>query len=186
MCVSRSTAAHLYVLYCTILSLCVLFYYNALNICGPESHIPFHVLNAYRGFLTLRRVSPFVAKIYVRNTNLVSGRKKTRMQQKHKVLGQFLRAFIDLFCSAGLGRNFVRKAWKVGTNEQRSLMGRATKEQGRSPAGSNTETSVSHRTKRTQTFGGHMVFEISSQFQTIWWIELTLLLNSLAACEQRP
>lgn len=125
-------------------------------------------------------------KIYVRNTNLVPGEKKTRMPQKHKVLGQFLRAFIDLFCSAGLGRNFERKAWKVGTNEQRSLMGRATKEQGRSPAGSNTETSVSHRTERTQTFGGHMVFEISSQFQTIWWIELTLLLNSLTGREQRP
>lgn len=47
-------------------------------------------------------------------------KKETRMPQKHKVLGQFLRAFIDLFCSVGLGRNFERKAWKVGTNEQRS------------------------------------------------------------------
>lgn len=87
---------------------------------------------------------------------------------------------MGLFVLWDWGRNFERKAWKVGTNEPRSLMGRATKEQGRPPAGSNTETSVSHRTERTQTFGGHMVLEISSQFQTIWWIELTLLLNSLS------
>lgn len=158
-------------------------HFVARNLCA------FHVLNAYRGFLTLRHVSPFVLKIYVRNTNLEPKGREKREEDATKnaeFLGQFPRAFTELFCSAGLGRNFERKAWKVGTNEQRSLMGRATKEQGRSPAGSNTETSVSHRTERTQTFGGHMVFEISSQFQTIWWIELTLPLSSLTGREQRP
>lgn len=114
------------------------------------------------------------------------GKKRQGCHKNTKFWASFLRVFMELFCSAGLGRNFERKAWKVGTNEQRSLMGRTTKEQGRSPAGSNTETSVSHRTKRTQTFGAHMVFEISSQFQTIWWIELTLPLSSLTGCEQRP
>lgn len=87
-------------------------------------------------------------------------------------LGQIPRAFMELFFFFF----FVPRDWAVilsvkhekwGTNELRSLMGRATKEQGRSPAGSNTETSVSHRTERTRTFGSHMVFEISSQFQTI-------------------
>lgn len=91
------------------------------------------------------------------------------MPQKPKVLGQFLQGLL-------LSPFFVLRDWAVilsvkhekwGQMSSVPLMGRATKELGRSPAGSNTETSVSHRTKRTRTFGGHMVFEISSQFQTI-------------------
>lgn len=133
---------------------------------------------------------PIRDEIYVRIANLVLGEKRgSGMPQKHKVLGQFSWAFMGvfLFCgAAGRGHNFERKAWKLGTNEMPSPMWQVTMEPARSPAGSNAETSVSHRTKRTQTFGGHMVFEFSSQFQTIWWIDLTLLLNCLTPSEQRP
>lgn len=44
--------------------------------CGPESPMSFHVLNAYHGFLTCRRVSLFEPKIYVRNTNLAPANKE--------------------------------------------------------------------------------------------------------------
>lgn len=163
---SQWKGTYLELLYCTILSFCVPFLLWMLQtVCCPEFHISFYPLNAYRGLLTLRRVSPFVAKNLCEKHKSGAGGEKGRGCHKNtKFWASFSKPLWGFFCSAGLGRNFERKAWKVGTNERRSLMGRGTKEQGRSPAGSNTETSVSRRTKRTQTFGGHMVFEISSQF----------------------
>lgn len=65
-------------------------------------------------------------------------------------------------------------------------MWQVTMAHGWTPAVHHTETSVSSHIKKTRTFGGHMVSEIFTQFQTIWWIALTPLLNSLTQREQRP
>lgn len=114
------------------------------------------------------------------------GRKKRRRKtQKQQVLVQFLQGYIILFVH-GWSCNFQRKAWKLRTNEPSTLMWQATMAHGWTPAAHHTETSVSSHIKKTRTFGGHMVSEIFTQFQTIWWIALTPLLNSLTQREQRP
>lgn len=97
---------YLELLYCTILSFCVPFLLWMLQtVCCPEFHISFYPLNAYRGLLTLRRVSPFVAKNLCEKHKSGAGGKKGEDATKTQSFGPVSPSLYGAF--------FVLRDWAV-------------------------------------------------------------------------
>lgn len=85
--------------------LCPFLLWMLQTFCWPEFHIPFYLLNAYRGLLTLRRVSPFVAKNLCEKHKSGAGEKKARMPQKTQSFGPVSPSLYGAF--------FVLRDWAV-------------------------------------------------------------------------